>query len=76
MEFNEDKFRKTVVEALELKDSDYRDSLALGDVPSWDSLGHLSLVAAIEATFGVRFETDAIVEMNSVAKLKAALAAE
>lgn len=76
MEFNEDKFRKTVVEALEIGEGEYRDTLSLGDIASWDSLGHLGLVAAIESAFHVKFETEKILEMSSVAKLKAGLKAK
>ena len=40
------------------------------DVPRWDSLGHISLVSAIQAEFGVELELDEIMEMVSVAKIE------
>ncbi|MGA2156845.1 MAG: acyl carrier protein [Bryobacteraceae bacterium] len=36
------------------------------DVPKWDSLGHLSMVAILEREFGVQFEVDEVMEMASV----------
>jgi acyl carrier protein len=39
------------------------------DVPTWDSLGHMSLVGALEDEFGIRFEVDEIMEMVSVGRI-------
>jgi acyl carrier protein len=39
------------------------------DVQQWDSLGHMRLVSDLENTFGVQFEVDEIVEMNSGRKI-------
>jgi acyl carrier protein len=71
--FDEKLFRSTVVQALELKESEYRENLELGEVASWDSLGHLGLVASLESAFKVKFDTESIPEMNSLPKLRAAL---
>lgn len=40
--------------------------LSFGDFPRWDSLGHMSLMAAIEEKFGVAIDADAIAELTSV----------
>jgi acyl carrier protein len=39
------------------------------DVPNWDSVGHMNLVAQLEAEFGRQFEVDDIMEMSSAAKI-------
>lgn len=36
------------------------------DVPKWDSLQHISLVTAIEQSFGVSLSMDEMVEIRSV----------
>jgi acyl carrier protein len=36
------------------------------DVPKWDSLQHVALVAAIEQQFGVSLSLDEMVEIRSV----------
>jgi acyl carrier protein len=36
------------------------------DVPKWDSLQHVALVAAIEEQFGIALSMDEMVEMRSV----------
>ena len=37
--------------------------LSFGDLPQWDSLGHMSLMAAIENQFGVEVGADAIADL-------------
>jgi len=38
-------------------------------VPNWDSVGHMNLVAQLEAEFGLQFEVDDIMEMTSATKV-------
>ena len=44
------------------------------DVKKWDSIGHMSLVAAMEEVFEVEFEVDEIMEMIDVRKILEILA--
>ena len=46
------------------------------DVKKWDSIGHMSMVAAMEEKFGVQFEVDEIMEMVDVRKILEILAAK
>ena len=39
------------------------NDLSFGDLPQWDSLGHMSLMAAIENQFGVEVNADAIADL-------------
>ena len=39
------------------------------DVPNWDSVGHMNLVAHLEEEFGQQFEVDDIMEMSSAGKI-------
>lgn len=50
------------------------NGLKYQDVEEWDSIGHMSLVAAIEDAFGVMLEVDDIIEMSSCEKGKEILA--
>ena len=34
-------------------------------VEAWDSVGHMSLIAAIEDTFSITFDTDDIIDFSS-----------
>lgn len=35
------------------------------DVTEWDSVGHMSLVAVIEDTFGIMMDADDIIDLSS-----------
>jgi acyl carrier protein len=43
-----------------------KDEHKFMDVPGWDSIGHMNLVAELEERLGVSFDLDEIVAMNSV----------
>jgi acyl carrier protein len=36
------------------------------DIPEWDSVGHLSLGANLEETFGISLDVDDLMEMENV----------
>lgn len=38
------------------------------DIESWDSIGHLQLIMNIEAEFGVKLNTEDVVNIDSVEK--------
>ena len=40
--------------------------LAFGDLPEWDSLGHMEVMMRLEEQFGVEISTDTIAELVSV----------
>lgn len=39
------------------------------DVPAWDSMGHVALVSALEQAFGLSFDVDEVMDMESVGKI-------
>jgi len=41
------------------------DGLRYQQVETWDSLGHMAIVAELEDAFGILMETDDIVDMSS-----------
>lgn len=43
--------------------------IRLGGHPAWDSVGHIDLVLAVEAAFGVAFASYEIPELASVAQI-------
>ena len=46
------------------------------DVPGWDSLGHVSLIASLEDKFDIEFTPDEYVEFDSVGELVALIEAK
>jgi acyl carrier protein len=39
------------------------------DVPGWDSMAHVSLIAEIESVFNVRFNTDQLNDFSNVGSI-------
>jgi acyl carrier protein len=46
------------------------DDLAAADVPSWDSIAHVSLMFTIESEFGVQFDDDQLTGFRNVGELR------
>ena len=45
-------------------------NLKYQDIQAWDSVGHMSLIAALEKSFGVTLDTDDIIDFSSFEKGK------
>jgi acyl carrier protein len=50
------------------------ETLKYQDIPAWDSVGHMGLVAALEDEFEIEMEIDDIIDMSSFDKGKEILA--
>ncbi|MBI4659282.1 MAG: acyl carrier protein [Verrucomicrobia bacterium] len=69
----EAKLKRIVCETLKIDESRYRDDLAAGDIPEWDSLGHVNLLMVVEKSFNVAFEIGDAIDIESVEDLIAVL---
>lgn len=45
-------------------------NLKYQDIPAWDSVGHMGLVASIEGAFDIMLEADDIIDLSSFEKGK------
>lgn len=64
---NYEKYEEAFKETFEVTGEQTKD-LKYQDIPQWDSIGHMNLVAAIEDSFDIMMDTDDIVDFNSFAK--------
>ncbi len=64
---NIEKYKKVFAETFEIKE-EQAGSLRYQDIPEWDSVGHMRLVAALEDTFDVMMDTDDIIDFSSYEK--------
>ena len=46
-----------------------RPGLTAADIPEWDSFNHINLIVAVEARFGVKFQTAELESMQTVGHL-------
>jgi acyl carrier protein len=64
-----EKYTQAFTETLGV-DAEKAQTLKYQDITEWDSVGHMSLVAAIEETFDIMMETDDIIDISSFEKGK------
>jgi len=64
----EDRIFKQFAEVLGLEASVDRAELVYNEYPGWDSVGHMTLVAALETEFDCMLEMDDILDMSSFNK--------
>jgi acyl carrier protein len=60
-----DRLQRVFREVLELGPDSDVENLKYRDIEQWDSLGHMSLVAAIEDEFGVLLDTEQVIDLSS-----------
>lgn len=64
---NLEKYNQAFIETLNVAE-DQLAGLKYQAVELWDSVGHMSLVAAIEDAFDIMMETDDIIDLSSYEK--------
>ena len=64
---NLEKYKKVFCETLQVSD-DKLAGLTYQSVELWDSVGHMSLVAALEDEFDIMIDTDDIIDLSSYEK--------
>lgn len=60
-----DKYDSIFVEVFEIDASQLNDSLEYQSITEWDSVGHMSLMAALEDEFDIMLEMDDIIDFGS-----------
>jgi acyl carrier protein len=61
---NLEKYNNAFIETFEISE-DQLAELKYQDIEAWDSVGHMSLVAALEEAFDIMMDTDDIIGLSS-----------
>lgn len=64
---NFEKYRNVFVETLEIT-PEQTAGLKYATIPSWDSVGHMTLISALEEAFDIMFDADDIIDLSSFEK--------
>jgi acyl carrier protein len=67
------RLKGVILRELKLDDYDLQDATIAPQVPGWDSLAHVGIIAAVEKEFGIHFKTLEIVRLHNVGDLQAAV---
>ena len=54
--------------ALNISDDKMSENLKYNEIEEWDSIGHMTLIAALEEEYKISLETDDIIEFSSFKK--------
>lgn len=62
--------RQLLSEALKVSLDSITPDLSFGDIPQWDSMGHMEIVMQLEEHFGIEINADTISALTSVAAIQ------
>jgi len=65
------RLKRTILSELDLDDFDLRDETVAGEVPGWDSLSHVRVIAAVESEYSARFRALELLKLRNVGDLQA-----
>ena len=71
---NNEKYNKAFIEIFAIDDNLLNEKLEYNTIPSWDSVGHMGLIAVLEDGFDIEMEMEDIIEFSSYIKGKEILA--
>ena len=66
---NIEKYNSAFIETFEISE-DQLTGLKYQNIIAWDSVGHMSLIAALEDAFDIMMDTDDIIDLSSYEKGK------
>jgi acyl carrier protein len=61
-----DELMALMAEIFEVEAQEVSQDTQFGDLPKWDSMGHMDLMVALESKFGIEINADSIRDLVSV----------
>ena len=62
------RYRKVYMNVFSIVEEDVVAALKYQSHPNWDSLGHMTLVAALESEFSISMDMDDVIDLESFEK--------
>ena len=69
-----DRVIETFSRVLGLQAERITDDLRYATIREWDSIAHMSVIAALEDAFGIMIDMDDVIDMSSVGKAREIIA--
>ncbi|MEZ8470153.1 acyl carrier protein [Vibrio splendidus] len=66
MTITKDSIKQLISNVLQVSIGQIDDELAVGDIPEWDSLAHMRIIAALESDLGVVLDIEQTLEIEDV----------
>ena len=58
--------RSLLADAFQVSIDEITPELAFGDLPQWDSMGHMELLLRLEEVYGIEIDAESIAELVSL----------
>ena len=65
---NKHKYQDIFIKSLSINSNKFNENIKYNEIPEWDSIGHMTLMSALEDGFGITMDTDDIVDFSSFKK--------
>ena len=65
---NKEKYDQAFIESFSIDANNLNDKLEYNSIQTWDSVGHMGLIAALEEQFDIMMEMDDIIDFSSYQK--------
>ena len=65
-----ERLKGVLLRTLNLQDYDFQPTTLASEVPGWDSLRHLDVIAAVEREFSVRFKSLEVIRLKNIGDLQ------
>jgi len=62
---NSEKYDKVFIDCFSVDKAKLEKNLEYNSIPEWDSVGHMTMIAALEEAFNIVFEMDDIIDFSS-----------
>ncbi len=69
----EQKVIKIIADSLEVTKDLITEDTAIGDIPEWNSLGHIVIISSLEKEFSINFDPEIIMDLEDVSDIIAAI---
>lgn len=67
------KYNAAFKESFEVEEAALNESLVYQSISTWDSVGHMKMIAVLEESFGITMDTEDIIDFSSYDKGKSIL---
>ena len=65
---NLEKYKKVFTESFSISENQLDTNLEYNSIETWDSVGHMGMIAALEEVFEIMLDTDDIIDFSSYNK--------
>ena len=62
------KYQNIFIKSLSIDSNKFNENIKYNEIPEWDSIGHMTLISALEEEYKISLETDDIVDFSSFKK--------